>query len=122
MSVKFMAVNLPLLGIDIVDVSRLKTARFQDRLAEYILTKTELEEADSRPDFTQYLASRFAAKEAIIKASPETLSYHDIEIAKDGPRPCAKILKPNIGLNFSLSISHEFSHTVAVAMCSYDRA
>lgn len=56
------------LGLDIVEMSRIARAweRFGERFAEKILHPEELEAL--REPKVQYLASRFAAKEAAVKA------------------------------------------------------
>lgn len=100
-------------GIDIVELARVREARFRERVAEYILTEEEIREMHASRDAVQYLASRFAAKEAVIKASPTTLTYQDIVISKQGEKPCAQTRN---GGTFFLSISHSFTYAVANAI------
>ena len=102
-------------GIDIVDIARIRDARFRDRVAEYILTETELHDMNTSRDAVQYLASRFAAKEAVIKASPTSLSYRDIVIAKNGNVPVAKT---DQDIRYFLSLSHTPTHAVANAIAT----
>lgn len=58
------------IGVDMVEIRRIEDgiARFGERLARRILTDAELAvyQASSRPAI--YLAKRFAAKEALVKA------------------------------------------------------
>jgi holo-[acyl-carrier protein] synthase len=58
------------IGVDLVEVARMRAAlaRYGERFAARILTAAELEEfrCSARP--AQFLAKRFAAKEALVKA------------------------------------------------------
>ena len=58
------------LGIDVVEVARLEAvlARHPQRASDRLFTSEELAECASRRDSTPCLASRFAAKEAFLKA------------------------------------------------------
>lgn len=57
-------------GIDIVEIRRMEEslARFGRRVAEKILSADECGEFDSTPRQARFLARRFAAKEALVKA------------------------------------------------------
>jgi holo-[acyl-carrier protein] synthase len=57
-------------GIDVVEVRRIEDsmARFGRRLAEKILSTEECSEYDQSPRKARFLARRFAAKEALVKA------------------------------------------------------
>ncbi len=57
-------------GIDVVEVRRIEDsmARFGRRLAEKILSPVECLEYDQSPRKARFLARRFAAKEAMVKA------------------------------------------------------
>jgi len=85
-------------GMDIVEISRFAEARHFERVAELVLSQNEQAAMRACPDQAQYLASRFAAKEAVIKALPESAHFQDFEILKDGLKPAVK------GLNQSLSV------------------
>ena len=68
-------------------------------------------------DILQYLVSRFAAKEAVIKAYPGKISYHDIEIVKKGTKVQAIFLrKLDHKLYSFLSIAHELKYAIAYAI------
>ena len=58
------------IGTDIVDVSRIERAfeRFGERFAERILTEREMTGYKKTKNKLRFLAMRFAAKEAIVKA------------------------------------------------------
>ncbi|MBI1732075.1 MAG: holo-ACP synthase [Gammaproteobacteria bacterium] len=57
-------------GVDVVEVRRMEEslARFGRRLAEKILSADECIEFDQAPGKARFLARRFAAKEALVKA------------------------------------------------------
>ena len=104
------------IGIDITEISRVRNARFRDRVAEYVLCPEEREEMMHSRDGSQFLASRFAAKEAVIKAYPLPLAYQDILIEKNGNRPVARVRRADIAnLHVEISISHSFEFAIACA-------
>ncbi len=114
-------------GIDIVEIARIKSVndRWGDRFAERILTKRELSDLKIRRDSETYIASRFAAKEAFLKALgtgyADGISWHDMEVArKKGQRPTLHIsgraleIMNNMSVGRThLSISHEKKYAVA---------
>ncbi|WP_409273158.1 holo-ACP synthase [Neobacillus sp. SCS-31] len=106
------------IGIDLIEIGRIrelieKQVRFPDR----ILTGREKEEYSLLPDGrrAEYLAGRFAAKEAFAKALGTgigtSLSFQDIEITKDA------LGKPYFALpggsNAHLSITHTKEYAAA---------
>ena len=105
------------IGIDIIENSRLKEKLKTPNFLETILTPIELAEYHTKKGkkALEYLAGRFAAKEAIIKAVHTHASPHFLEIEiltrPDGsPEPHYK------NFNLKLSISHEAHYTVAAAI------
>lgn len=106
-------------GIDLVDINRFRNLRHFDRVAEYILSSIELEELSSKTDMALFLASRFAIKEAVIKACPTLLTYHDVVVAKDGPKPIVQLQSSRhkaSSSNMHISLSHTQDYTVASAI------
>ena len=77
------------IGTDIVRVARMQEDldRFGERFAERILTTNELREYHQNNNKANFLARRFAAKEAAAKALGTGFSngvqLHDIEVAHD---------------------------------------
>jgi len=114
-------------GIDIVELSRISKAydKWGARLAEKLLTPGEVEILLARKDSAAYLASRFAAKEAFLKALgtgySRGIGWHDIEVSRiAGQRPLlriggkAKEIMSNIGATRAhLSMSHEKNYALA---------
>lgn len=103
------------IGIDIVELSRIgKIIERQPRFSERILTPFERErfEALKGKRKIEFLAGRFAAKEAFAKAVGtgigKNLSFLDIEVTADGNgRPM--IRKPfDEGVHLSITHSEEY--------------
>lgn len=104
------------IGIDIVELDRIKRiAEQQEKFIDRILTETEKFEYHklSAKRKTEFLAGRFAAKEAFAKAAGtgigHELSFLDIEIvADDKGKPF--IVKPyRDGVHLSISHSRDFA-------------
>lgn len=104
-------------GVDIVELRRFKEIRFLSRVAEFFLTGAELKEFYMHTDPIAYAASRFALKEAVIKASPEPLSYHDIEVTKMGKKPSVIIHGKFAGKRkFFASLAHSVDYVAGYAI------
>ncbi|GAB4509548.1 MAG: holo-ACP synthase [Sulfuricaulis sp.] len=77
------------IGTDIVRVARIQQDldRFGERFAERILTTSELQEYHQNANKANFLARRFAAKEAAVKALgtgfSQGVQLHDIEVTHD---------------------------------------
>ncbi len=97
------------IGTDII-----KNERVKPNIAKRILTKREYSVYEQKNDSlkNEYLASRFAAKEAIVKATNKQYTVNQIEILNtDSGKPyCTNIL------GIELSISHEQEYSVAFAI------
>jgi len=98
-------------GIDIVYIPRFVG---KEKLAARILSPGELEIYKMRPNKEEFLAGRFAAKEAFLKAIKEgigRIAFHHIDIIymRDG--------RPEIhygGEVYPVSISHDGDYAVAI--------
>ncbi len=107
------------IGVDIIELKRFRVVRFLGRVAELVLSTVEYKEFVSHPDPVTYFASRFALKEAVIKASPEELHYHDFEIGKRGKKPFVKMLVPQKeACEFSVSLSHSTDYVAGFAIAT----
>ena len=103
-------------GVDIVEIDRVRNIRFLRRFAEYFLTPRELEFFAAAADPVQFIASRFAAKEAVIKAFPGFLKPHDFEIIKDGKKPVVNFVGNKKRHSVAVSISHSVNYAIGYAV------
>jgi holo-[acyl-carrier protein] synthase len=120
-------------GIDIVEIRRIKSAmEGNDRFLEKIFTATELEYLKSRNLRVEYVAGRFAAKEAVAKALGtgfRGFDFKDIEIDRTTLGKPIVILKGKAKLiakkegqyNIHLSISHGEDSAVAYAILEVEK-
>lgn len=107
------------IGIDIVEIPRIKKIleRQQTKFVERILTPYEKDAFDQLSENRQleFLAGRFAAKEAFSKAAGtgigQDLSFQDIEVRNDDKGKPIIRYKQQKGIH--LSISHSSNYAVA---------
>ena len=102
-----------MIGIDIVDISRIEAlaAKHGERFLQRVFTEGEISYARGKRRCSESLAGRFAAKEAFMKALGRRLPWRDIEIVRSGGRPFSRYR----GKEFvDVSISHERAYAVAV--------
>ena len=113
-------------GVDLIEISRIEevVARHGKHYLERVYTLAELEQCGKR---AESLAGRFAAKEAAAKAlgcGIGDVTWKEIEVLGDEQNApvltlhgIAKQLADEIGLTeWSVSISHSQSHTVATVV------
>lgn len=96
--------NIVGIGIDNADISRYEN---KEILAKKILTENELKEYNSKNNKAEYLASRFAVKEAYIKAKGKNnIELNKIEVRKDNNgKPL--LFVNNKEIKAHLSITHD---------------
>ena len=111
--------NVPFrLGIDIVDVRRMRQAieRQGNRFLNRIFTKREQAYCNTKRNKFENYAARFAAKEAVIKAKKGgwgRYSFHDIEVVR-GLRGAPSIqISPQARKKFGISPTATFELTMA---------
>jgi holo-[acyl-carrier-protein] synthase len=104
-----------MVGIDIVDVSRIEgiMKRFGDRFLSRVFTDTELDYVRKRMRIQESLAGRFAAKEAFIKAYGENAGFKEIEVLQRAGKPYIMFRGKTYR---DVSISHERAYAVAVVV------
>ena len=115
------------IGLDIVEVARIEkdVEQYGARFVNRILGDKEMALFEQRPNQTLFLAGRFAAKEAVVKALGRYLSdrppLNQLQIINDNsgqPRlemPDDIVAKLN-GARCLLSITHERNYAAAVAI------
>lgn len=100
------------IGIDIVQIERIS---LEDRFIDFILSDKEKQLMNKRVNKKEFLAGRFAAKEAFLKANHKGLgdiNLKDIEVLNlDNGQP---IIIYNNKEYLEVSISHEKDYAVAV--------
>lgn len=106
------------IGLDIVEIERIEKLRHrQARFPERVLTGAELQTYEALPERrkTEFLAGRFASKEAYAKARGtgigKELSFQDIDIAAD-QRGKPHIIRSEKG-RVHLSITHTKAYAAA---------
>jgi len=102
-----------MIGIDIVDISRIKANidKHGVRFLEKVFTESEIAYARGKRKMEETLAGRFAAKEAFMKASGMWLPWKDIEVQREGDRPFISFRGKRYN---GVSISHERAYAMAV--------
>ena len=105
------------IGTDISVIERFRTARFLERVASYFMSPTEWQMIQGSADLPRSLASRFAIKEAVIKAVPIRVSPLDFEIIQRAEKPTVSWIKGNIPYQVLVSTSHDGSYAQASALC-----
>ncbi|MDY7221015.1 holo-ACP synthase [Halalkalibacterium halodurans] len=105
-------------GIDIVELERIQSmVEKHPRFVKKILTENEQEVFArlSRRRRLEYIAGRFAAKEAFVKAVGTGISaeygWHDVEVLSD--ERGKPVLSVNLDATIHVSISHSQSYAIA---------
>ncbi len=97
------------IGIDIVEHDRINLEVVKKICTEEELLIYQTKKSDKLR--IEYIASRFAAKEAIIKATNKKYTLKEIELSNDKNGK----IKSNIK-NIKISIAHEEHYSVAIAI------
>jgi len=122
------------IGVDIAEIARFKQMleRYHDRIVTRILCAAEQAQFERRNRSARFLASRFAAKEALSKALgtgiAQGIGFHSIEVVNDDlGKPClqlhgaAKTLIEKRGIQQALlSLSDEKHYAVAMVVLESD--
>lgn len=120
-------VKLGAVGIDLVDVTRIANliSRYGDKFLLRVLGPEETAHLGIRRDRAQFVAGRFAAKEAAVKALGQYLKdkppLSRIQIINDeAGRPAldlSSLKLPELArVHAKISISHERSHAIAIVI------
>lgn len=110
-----------MIGIDVVDVERMRAALERSpRLEERLFTGTERRYCSARRDPAVHLAGTLAAKEAVVKALALPglwASARSIEVRRAGSGAPEIWLSGRSPAGLHISISHHGTIAVAVATC-----
>ena len=106
------------IGVDIVDIERIKNLKKKEQFIEKICTDYEKDYINSKKKKWETLAGVFAAKEAMMKALKIGLgkySFKDFEVNhKEEGAPIGFLERDSV--SFHLSISHDGGLAIAVAL------
>lgn len=114
------------IGIDLVDVRRIEAIifRWQDRFLRRIFTDKEISHCNNKKNPAQRFATRYAAKEAVVKAlypkGTEGINLRDIEIDEREKRPVVNLYRDSethaaeLGVKrIFIMLSHDGNYGVA---------
>ncbi len=118
------------IGSDIVAINRIKNSynKFNDKFLSRFLTQSEIDLFENRKSPVEFLAGRWAAKEAVSKALGSGIGllcdWHDIEVLPaDNGTPLVtlsgkgKTLADSLQISeIKVTISHEKEYAVAFAI------
>ncbi len=109
------------IGTDIVEVSRIAKAmkRWKKHFLTHVFSEEEIEYCNRHKFSAEHFAGRFTAKEAIIKALPDTtnLEWKDIKILNhENGKPYCILNKKKIKGTIHISISHTRTYATAFAI------
>lgn len=101
-------------GIDIVEIERIK---LKDNFIQFVLSPEEISLLENRVDKVQFIAGRFAAKEAFLKANGVGIGAINLQNIKVLNEESGKpyILFKNQKFD-NVSISHEKHYAVAIVI------
>lgn len=110
------------LGLDIIEIARVRRAAHNPRFARRVFTERELTMMGRHPRrVAEEMAGKFAAKEAVIKVVGRKTFWKEIEILNDRFGKPGVVLHGGIaalagGRQICVSITHSKDFAAAVAM------
>jgi holo-[acyl-carrier protein] synthase len=99
-------------GIDVVSIERIERAMRRKRFLERLLTPAETAEAKG----PAWVAGRWAAKEAVMKALGRPVPFLEIEILRGAKGAPSALVASRPDQVIHVSISHDQGMAVAVAV------
>lgn len=111
------------IGVDLIEIGRIRSLiTRQPRFLTRCFTAAEQAELAGRADSAPGFAARFAAKEAFQKVWPESFSWLDVWVEKNGRVPVLGFA-PHIANTMAqqqlvahLSLSHAKTHAIATVV------
>lgn len=112
-------------GVDIVHIPRIKKILDSDEKEAFVrrcFAESEISESKQRREIAEYLAGRFALKEALVKINGGRggMRFSEIAVTSDQGRAVIKYTggtKKVLGrYNISFSISHDGDYAIAIAI------
>ncbi len=113
--------GLEMVGVDIVDVSRIAgiIGKYGDKFLEKVFTDDEMAYVRKGRRKNESFAGRFAAKEAFMKANGRKLPWREINVLQDRGRPFIRYRGKDYD---EVSISHERAYAVSVVVITEERS
>ncbi len=119
-------------GTDLVSIPRMRAvlARYRDRLCRRLYTPQEMADGEGRPLPEVHFASRFAAKEAVLKALGtgwgEGIAWREVEVLGPRGKPPkvrligrARLVAERKGIRkLHLSLSHDGDYALAFVIAT----
>lgn len=105
------------IGIDIVEINRFQEKPFEknEKFYQKIFSKSEINHCLERKNSAQTFASKFAVKEAVIKALKKQIDFLDILTDYSDSKPVVR-LENNDDYIFLVSTSHEKLYAIAIVI------
>ncbi len=106
------------LGTDIVEIQRFRDLDSESPFYSRVFTTKELEYCYGFSDSAPHLATTFAGKEAVVKATSSIcrLPFDSIEILRTVDGAPYVLIHQQCPLNIHVSLSYSSSHAIAVAL------
>ena len=111
-----------MIGCDIVEIERIRSSleKFGYKFLRKVLSDEELALYNKKRNGVEFLAGRFAAKEAVAKAFGTGISkeigFGNLEILPDDRGKPTVYIKGNLRDDVQLTISHAKSYAMAVCI------
>lgn len=111
----FLLVEFSVVGIDIIEIIRMKNIidRYGDKFLNKVFTQDEIQYAGNKNRIFESLAGRFAAKEAFIKAIGKKVPWKLINVLQHQGKPYIEYHGERYD---GVSISHERAYAVSVVV------
>ena len=105
------------IGTDIVEINRFIEKPFEKNKIFYqkIFSESEINYCLARKNSAQTFASKFAIKEAVIKAIKKQIDFLDILTEYSDSKPIVR-LEDDDSYNFLVSVSHEKLYAIATVI------
>lgn len=110
-----------MIGIDVLEISRIKKACENSKFIEKVFTKDEIEYFSNQKNMYQSMCGFFCAKEAVMKAlkNCKQITFKQIEISHDEvgcPQVTLSGTAKEILSNRKIEVSISHSETIATAI------
>ena len=101
------------IGIDLTYIPRFKD---KEKFAKKVLSSNEFVEYQNNPNKEQYLASRFALKEAFVKAFEKSIFNSNLNEIETKHKDSGAIFIVYKSKQFNCSLSHENEYCIGVVL------